>query len=185
MKSNLMAIAALASAVWLAGCDQKAVTINPGETVEITPSLRRQVDARRDRVWLLTRNEVIVESTRKPGRTVIALRDWIWADEQWACPPDLAIGPKGEAVITSNILPILWRVDPESLAVSVHEIALNADTDKEVGFSGLAYSAAHGVFFGVSELDGTRWRIDPALTKAQKLEPATDQATGRMKCAIS
>ncbi len=70
----------------------------------------------------------------------------------YACAPDIAIGPRGEVVVTSNVLPVLWKIDPDTLAVSVHRLQLDADHDKDVGFSGLAYSEHNGAYFAVSEL---------------------------------
>ena len=52
--------------------------------------------------------------------------------------------------------------------MSVHPLALDADTDKDVGFSGLVYSPQHGAFLAASHL-GSLWRIDPLFTKAQKI----------------
>jgi hypothetical protein len=71
--------------------------------------------------------------------------------------------------VTSNVLPVLWKIDPQTLAVTVHHLQLDADTDKDVGFSGLVYSARDGAYFAVSELHGTLWRIDPLLRRAQKI----------------
>jgi hypothetical protein len=48
-------------------------------------------------------------------------------------------------------------------------LELDADTDKDVGFSGLAYSAEHGAFFAVSDLHGSLWRIDRTLARAEKV----------------
>ena len=84
--------------------------------------------------------------------------------------------------MTSNVLPVLWKIDPDTLAVSVHRLQLDADADKDVGFSGLAYSERDGAYFAVSELHGSLWRIDPMLRRAQKIalsEPA------RGACALS
>ncbi|MGH8700184.1 MAG: hypothetical protein ACREVR_03265, partial [Burkholderiales bacterium] len=94
---------------------------------------------------------------------------WLLVDASYGCLPDLALGPQGEAVITSNILPTLWRIDPDTLAVSVHPLSLDADTDKDVGFSGLAYSPQHGAFLAASYHHGSLWRIDPLLERAQKI----------------
>jgi uncharacterized protein YjiK len=71
--------------------------------------------------------------------------------------------------VTSNVLPVLWKIDPQTLAVTVHPLQLDADIDKDVGFSGLAYSARDGAYFAVSELHGTLWRIDLPLRRAQKI----------------
>ena len=133
------------------------------------PKVRYQLDAARDRVWFLTRDGAFLYDVAKSEKIVVPLPDWLWVDTPYGCLPDLALGPKGEAVITSNILPTLWRIDPETLAVSVHPLALDADADKDVGFSGLAYSSEHTAFFAVSYVHGSLWRIDPLFRRAQKI----------------
>ena len=130
--------------------------------------LRYRAQSERGRAWVIDAGGLFLEETRKPRRA-IALPEWQWAAEPYACAPDIAIGPRGEAVVTSNVLPVLWRIDPETLAVSVHRVQLDADADKDVGFSGLVYSERHGAYFAVSELHGSLWRIDPLLRRAQKI----------------
>lgn len=134
-----------------------------------SPDVRYRVDPARHRIWVLTDGGVFLYDLTKPQRVAIALPDWLWVGTAYGCLPDLALGPKGEAVITSNVVPTLWTVHPETLAVSVHPLALDADTDKDVGFSGLAYSAEQRAFFAVSDAHGSLWRIDPLFTKAQKI----------------
>ena len=48
------------------------------------------------RSWQLTRDGVMA------GNTSVAIPGWILAAEPYACPPELAVGPKGEAVVTSK-----------------------------------------------------------------------------------
>lgn len=84
-------------------------------------------------------------------------------------PCRIPLGPDGEAVVTSNVVPVLWRIDPETLAVSMHELALDADQDKNVGFSSLVYSAEHGAFFAMSDAQGSMWQIDRLLRNGRKL----------------
>jgi hypothetical protein len=79
----------------------------------------------------------------------------------------VAIGPHGEAVVTSNVLPVLWKIDPQTLAVSVHRLQLEADKDKDVGFSGIVYR--NGAYFAVSDLQGSLWRIDPLMRRAERI----------------
>lgn len=133
------------------------------------PRLRYQVDRARDRVWFLTRDGVFFYDLATPERIVVALPTWQWVGMPYSCLPDLALGPKGEAVITSNILPKLWRIDPETLAASVHDLVLDADADKDVGFSGLVYSVEHDAFFAVSYSHGSLWQIDPLLRRGRKI----------------
>jgi hypothetical protein len=121
-----------------------------------------------EQTWVLNVDGVYVQQARKP-RLEVKLPGWHWAHEPYACPPAVAIGPRGEALVTSNVLPVLWKIDPQTLAVTVHSLELDADLDKDVGFSGLVYSARDGAYFAVSELHGTLWRIDPLLRRAQKI----------------
>jgi hypothetical protein len=121
-----------------------------------------------EQTWVLSVDGVYVQQARKP-RLEVKLPGWHWAHEPYACPPAVAIGPRGEALVTSNVLPVLWKIDADTLAVTVHRLQLDADTDKDVGFSGLVYSARDGAYFAVSELHGTLWRIDPLLRRAQKI----------------
>jgi hypothetical protein len=136
--------------------------------------LRYRAQQERARAWVLDAQGLFLEQAGQPRRPV-GLPDWTWAGEPYACAPDIAIGPRGEIVVTSNVVPVLWKVDPDTLAVSVHRLELNADADKDVGFSGLAYSERDDAYFAVSELHRSLWRIDPMLRSAQKLalsEPA-------------
>ena len=134
-----------------------------------------------DRSWVIEGGGLFLEEPGKPRRAV-ELPGWQWAGEPYACAPAIAIGPRGEAVVTSNVLPVLWKIDPETLAVSVHRLQLDADTDKDVGFSGLVYSERNGAYFAVSGLHGSMWRIDPLLRRAQKVSLSQPL---RGACAVS
>jgi hypothetical protein len=135
----------------------------------------------RARAWTIDAGGLFLEEARKPRRA-IELAGWHWAGEPYACAPDIAIGPRGEAVVTSNVLPVLWKIDPDSLAVSVHRLELDADVHKDVGFSGLVYSERNGAYFALSEHHGSLWRIDPLLRRAQKVAVAGPM---RNACAVS
>jgi len=153
----------------IGGCNIDAA---PGRVAATTaqyprPEVRYQVDAARNRVWILTRDGVFLYDIMKPERVAVALPTRDLAGT--GCLPDLALGPKGEAVITSDGLPTLWRVDPDTLAVSVHPLALNDDTNREIGFSGLVYSARQRAYFATAFRHGSLWRIDPGFTRAQKV----------------
>jgi hypothetical protein len=143
--------------------------------------LRHRAQPDGARAWVIDRGGLFLEEGRKPRRA-IDLPDWQWADDHYACAPDIAFGPRGEVVVTSNVLPVLWKIDPTTLAVSVHRLELDADSDKDVGFSGLVYSERNGAYFAVSELHGSLWRIDPLLRRAQKL---SIEGYARGACAVS
>ena len=138
-------------------------------------------NAAADPSWVIDGSELFLKQAGQPRRAV-TLPGWHWAGEPYACVPAVAIGPRGELVVTSNVLPVLWKIDPDTRAVSVHRLQLDADHDKDVGFSGLVYSERNGAYFAVSSLHGSLWRIDPLLRRAQKVglsEPL------RAACAVS
>lgn len=135
----------------------------------------------RGRAWVIDANGLFLEQAGKPRRAV-TLPEWQWAGEPYACAPDVAIGPRGEAVVTSNVLPVLWKVDAETLAVSKHPLQLDADADKDVGFTAIVYSERHGAYFAVSGLHGSLWRIDPLLRRAQRIATGEPLRSG---CAVS
>jgi hypothetical protein len=165
---------ALAGLVWLTGCDLQAVQERPIKEMAAVPGkrsfdIRYQVDPARGRIWWLTRDGVFLHDVTRPQRVAVALPGWQWLGAPYGCLPDLALGPQGEAVVTSDVVPTLWRIDPDTLAASVHPLALETDTDKDVGFSGIVYSPEHDAFFGVSGAHGSLWTIDRALTRARKV----------------
>jgi len=131
-------------------------------------SFRYRAQPERARAWVIDDSGLFLEQRGK-SRRAIQLADWHWARWPHACAPGIAIGPRGEAIVTSNVMAVLWKVDPDTLAVSVHRLQLDADTDKDVGFSGIAYSESNGAYFAVSEHHGSLWRIDSLLRRAQKI----------------
>ena len=129
--------------------------------------LRTVQDASRNRVWVLESDALYLHEGAQKKR--YELPGWIYATEPYACSPDLALDAQGAAVVTSNVVPVLWRVEPAKAQVTRHELTLDADADKDVGFSGLAYAREPGVFFAVSATHGSLWRIDPLLRRAQNI----------------
>ncbi|TMG71153.1 MAG: hypothetical protein E6H80_12795 [Betaproteobacteria bacterium] len=131
-------------------------------------ALRVQVDVARNRLWALHRDGVYVyeiTTRRLVGRVV--LPEWIIVGEPFNCAPDLALDPSGAAVVSSNARTVLWRLDPERFEVRRGELALDADRDKNVGFTGLAF--ADGLLFGVDGIHGSLWKIDLAAAKAENI----------------
>ena len=133
--------------------------------------LRTVHDASRNRVWVLERDALYLHQGAQKQR--YELPGWIYASEPYACSPDVAVDAQGAAVVSSNVVPVLWRVEPAKGQVTRHELALDADSEKDVGFSGLAYVPEQGVFFAVSATYGSLWRIDTLLRRAQKIPVST------------
>jgi hypothetical protein len=126
--------------------------------------------------WHLTTQGVLLLKAGERKPVLIALPDWVWAGDPYGCGPALAVGPAGEAVITSDVVPTLWRVDPHSLRVTLHSLELVRDADKDFGFSALAYSSEQAAFIGVSGMQGSVWKIDARLTKAERFGRPDGQA---------
>ena len=126
--------------------------------------LRTVHDAPRNRIWTLGHDGVYLQEGALKKRFV--LPGWTYVKEAYACAPALAIDAHGAAVVSSNVVSRLWRVDPAS-GVTTHEPVLDADLDKDVGFTGLTFD--QGVFYAVSSVHGSLWRIDPLLRRAQKI----------------
>jgi hypothetical protein len=166
------ALVAAALAMLLAGCDggTGATTwYQYGGNASAGQQAGMRYDANRERVWWLTRDGVVVKNVGAMEKTAVPIPGWTWAAEAWSCMPDLALGPRGEALVTSNVLPVIWRIDPETLTVTEHPLVLDADADKDVGFSGLTYSPEHDAYFAVSGAHGTLWKIDAQLARGEKL----------------
>jgi hypothetical protein len=171
----LNALAIASAAVLAAVVSPVVIAEEVGHTVPLgwheegQPVLRFQKDAARQRGWILTPTGVVVVDFKlRQSIALVQLPEWTWAGAEYSCVPDLAVGPKGEALVSSNVVPTLWRIDPVTLAVTRHEPVLDADTTKDVGFTGLTYSAKQEAFFAVSEF-GALWRIDPLFRRAQKI----------------
>ena len=131
------------------------------------PLVIQRFDAAHGRLWRLSRAGL--EVVEPSGHTYITLPEWQWIAPPWGCSPDLALGPGGEAVVTSNVLPTIWRIDPRSLAVTVHPLALDSDVDKDVGFARIVYSAERGAYYGLAQAHGSVWEIPIRLSDARKV----------------
>lgn len=169
MKATQTAVIALVGLFYLGGCDSTASEVHASARIQVPIDTHYQLDRVRDRVWGLTAGGVSVQEGRQGQRTELLLPGWFVAGIQHSCPPALALGPDGEAVVTSNVIPTLWRVDAVSRAVSAHPLVLDADNDKDVGFSGLVYSPEHTAYFAVSSSHRSLWKIDASLTRAEKI----------------
>jgi hypothetical protein len=169
-------------ALGIAGCDRHPMpaSADPPRVSAFTPplrwhdgelpALRFQLDAARNQLWVLDGAAVdVFDVSERFHKRRIALPDWIRVDEPFSCAPELALEPSGVALVSSNVIPVLWRIDPETFAVRRHELALDVDADKDIGFTGLAF-AEQGILLAVSGIQGSLWRVDLWSNKAQKIE---------------
>jgi len=137
---------------------------------EAQPAIRIQVDARRNRVWVLGLNGVYIYD-RPTGKLVkhVELPDWMAVKRTYACAPDLVLAPTGAALVTSNIQPIIWEIDEVSMKVRQHKLTVATESDKDFGFTALTFGRDGRELLGLSSFLGAVWRIDLASNKAQKL----------------
>jgi hypothetical protein len=171
------AIASIFAALAVAGCESST-------SPSVATMLAYQADTARNRSVWLTREGVQIHSAAAQPVT-IALPGWIYAGTPY-CPPALALGPKGEVVVTSNVIPTLWRIDGETLAVTAHPLSLDVDRDKDVGFAAVVYAAEEGAFIAYSQTQRSVWKIDAPLKAASRVATVDldRPATGRPKdCA--
>lgn len=184
-------IAVIAGLAWLGAFEHNmpAPTSDPVAATADEPEIARvRVDRVRGRTWRLTLEGVVVQAPGQSKPVTVPLPGWIVVGPSDACAPDLAIGPGGEAVVTSNVTSTLWRVDPDTLAVSVHPLRLDADAGRDIGFTSLRFSRAHGAFFAVSQVHGSAWKIDTSLTRGEQVladGPAQQAAERSPSCDIS
>src|SRR5260221_10304719 len=117
-RSAAVVLGVVAMMFAVSGCDSDAASRSvprisvaasvPPDWYGNKPVLRYQVDAARGRLWALTAEGVeLYDAATRHMIAQIALPDWTWVGPQFACPPDLALGPRGEAVISSNVIPTL------------------------------------------------------------------------------
>jgi hypothetical protein len=161
MSSALKLIAVALLTALLIGCEVKSQVV------------RMREDAQHNRLWLLDYEAVSVYDNTS-GRLLrrIALPDWAAAGRQYSCPPDLVLDRSGTAFVSSNVLPVIWRIEGERFDVTRLELALDADQDKDFGFSSLAF-ARDGALVARSGMLNSLWRIDLRASSAARISSSS------------
>jgi hypothetical protein len=173
------AIAATFLLLAIAACDSGIRSEPPGaglsgprplEWYEARPDiLRARLDPACGRIWALHAGGVdLYDANSDQKLRSIALPEWTWAEAFHSCAPDVAVGPGGDLVVTSNVVPVLWRINAATFEVSRHDLAVDGRQGREIGFSALTWSRQQGAFLGL-HADGSFWRIDPLLQRAQQI----------------
>lgn len=128
-----------------------------------------RADAARNRLWILDPDALtLYDNTNGRRLRRIVLPEATLADPADACPPDVAFDSAGTVYVSSNVVPVLWRVDPQRFEVTRMEITLDADTDKDLGFTGLSF-AGDGVLLATGTTFAALWRIDLRTASASKV----------------
>lgn len=161
----LASAAVIVSTLALSACDGSVRREGPPEVgFEIV-----RVDTAHNRRWVLREDALTVyDALNRRRLRRIVLPDWVLAGPPYGCPPDLVLDAKGAAFVSSNVQPVLWRVDPQGFRPTRMDIALDADTDKDVGFTGFSL-ASDGALIATGATFPSLWRIDLASGRATKL----------------
>ncbi len=123
-------------------------------------------DRARSRIWRLGDRGVYLEAREQSQALHIPLPGRVIVDQTLTCPSAMTLSQEGAVVVTSNVIPTLWRINPDTFAVTSHPLTLTSHADREVGFTGIAFSTGHRAYFAVSSIHGTLWRIDMNLQTA-------------------
>jgi hypothetical protein len=128
--------------------------------------LRAKLDTAGGTIWALHADGIDVHDATSDERIrSIRLPGWIWAADPGACPPDFLVAPDGDVLVTSNVVPVIWRIDAARFEVTRHDVDVEDHRDRDIGFAGLA--ARDGAWLAVGAHDNSLWRIDSSLTRAK------------------
>ena len=132
--------------------------------------LKYVVDDAHHRVYLLVRDGVEIRELASGGRHVthVDLPEWTWVSENYSCPPGIALTPEGDVLVTSNVVPTVWRIERLSLATTKHDLALDQDRGRDVGFTRLRWAENLRAFVATTEF-GDKWYVDPSLSTAREV----------------
>jgi hypothetical protein len=128
-----------------------------------------RTDTARSRLWVLDATGLSLHDSIN-GRRLrhVELPGLFLAGRDDLCPPDVAFDAAGTAFVSSDVLPVIWRVDPERFEVTRIELAVDADQDKDVGFTGLSF-ASDGIVIAAGSTFPSLWRIDLNRASASKV----------------
>lgn len=156
---------ALAGLVALCACDGSVR--REGPQVDLLEVVR--VDTQANRRWVLNEEALAVyDHVNRRRLRRVTLPDWPLAGPQHACAPDMVLDASGAAIVSSNVVPVLWRVDPQRFEVTRIEIALDSDQDKDIGFTGMSL-VGDGMLIAAGTTVGSLWRIDLRSARASKV----------------
>jgi len=126
------------------------------------------VDGARSRVYALVRDGVEVRDAGSRSRAAfVALQDWVWVGEEYSCPPGIALAPEGDVLVTSNVIPVVWRIDRRTLTAKAYRLRLEQEQGRDVGFISIRWSRNQGVYVAISNTE-ERWIVDASLSRARK-----------------
>ena len=134
--------------------------------------LKSLADGASTRIYVLVRDGVeVVDAASRRKVAFVSLGDWVWVGEKYSCPPDMVLAPEGDILVTSNVLPVVWRIDRRTLATTVHKLVLEKDQGRDIGFISLRWSRNMRNFVALSN-SGATWYLDATLSRGRKMSGA-------------
>jgi hypothetical protein len=131
------------------------------QQVALDPARGLRWELRRDSVFVY---DIETGALRRrvplPGATFSASRD--------SCLPGMILGRLGAVIVSSNVHPRLWRISPARFEVEVLDIEVGSE--KEFGFSALAWGATEGTLYAAASPGRAKWLIDPAAGSAVEVD---------------
>ena len=174
-KLSIQVAVAVIAAAMLPACDRSSLQRESPAAAKLEVV---RADPTRNRLWVLD-HEVISVYDNTNGRRLrrVVLPEWIVLPQRYSCLPDLALDSSGTAFVSSNVLPVLWRIDPQRYEVARIELVLETDNDKDVGFTGLSF-AGDGTLLAAGAMAAALWQIDTSAASARKIASFPSVARG-------
>jgi hypothetical protein len=147
--------------------------------------LRIREDLLRNRLWVLTLEEVRVYNTATTGKRLIrkiALPNWSIVRFDNVCMPDMALDRAGSAFISSNGQARLLRIDGDRFDLKDYAISFHEREVQNIGFGALTF-AADGTLFARTTPGGLLWEID--INKARAVMSNFNKKLPLDECALT
>ena len=147
-------------------------------------AIRIRKDALRNRLWVLTLDEVrIYDSTGKKMQLIrkVVLPNWSVVGFRHVCMPDMALDQAGSVYVSNNGQARLLRIDANSFVLEDYVISFQGKERWDIGFGALAFDAT-GTLLARTTPGGVLWKIDVSNSSAVMIEP-----TGKLpqdECAL-
>lgn len=147
-------------------------------------ALRVRRDVLRQRLWVLTFDEVrVYDTARKRKRLIRKIELPNWSAARFICDPDMVLDGAGSAIISSNVRASLWQIDADSFALREREIRLHGREQWDTGFRALTF-AADGALLALASMEHSWWKIDLTQAKASASRIGLDNPPSNA-CAIT
>lgn len=131
--------------------------------------LRVAQDAARNRLWVLTLDDVRVYDTASKWlvRSIVLPN---WSVTHLICKPAMVLDRSGSAIVSSNGQARLWRINADSFELTQHDIRMHEREQWDIGFGALAL-AADGTLLALTAAGGSLWSIDIGKGSAHIFAP--------------